>query len=69
LDVIRKGGKINCSVEMGKNVAMVAHMGNIAHRTGEKLLWDKEKNRFSNSEKANGLLVPNYREPWTLPNI
>jgi predicted dehydrogenase len=68
-DVIRNGGETNCTVEMGKDVAMLTHMGNIAHRTGEKLLWDSATNRFSNSEKANALLVPTYSDPWVLPNI
>jgi len=69
LEVIRKGGQTNCTAEMGKDVAMLTHMGNIAHRTGEKLIWDNEQNRFSNSENANKLLVPTYSEPWVLPKI
>jgi len=68
-DVIRNGGIANCSAEMGKDVAMLTHMGNIAHRTGEKLFWDNTNNRFSNSDKANELLVPKYSEPWSLPTI
>jgi predicted dehydrogenase len=69
LDVIRNGGEVNCTVEMGKEVAMVTHMGNIAHRTGEKLIWDEAANRFTNSEKANALLAPEYSDPWKLPQI
>ena len=69
LEVIRKGGEVNCTVEMGKEVAMVTHMGNIAHRTGEKLIWDESNNRFTNSEKANALLVPSYSDPWKLPVV
>lgn len=68
-DVIRNGGEPNCTVEMGKDVAILTHMGNIAHRTGEKLIWDESNNRFSNSEKANELLKPTYSEPWTIPNV
>jgi len=68
-DVIRNGGETNCTVEMGKNVAMVTHMGNIAHRTGEKLNWDETTNRFTNSENANALLKPEYSDPWKLPNL
>ncbi len=69
LHVIRNGGEVNCTVEMGKEVAMVAHMGNIAHRTSEKLIWDDEAVRFTNSEKANKLLSPEYSNPWKLPII
>lgn len=68
-DVIRNGGETNCTVEMGKNIAMVTHMGNIAHRTGEKLNWDEANKRFTNSEKANALLKPTYSDPWQLPKI
>ena len=68
-NVIRRGGETNCTVEMGKNIAMVTHMGNIAHRTGEKLIWDEANNRFANSENANALLKPEYSDPWSLPNI
>ena len=69
LDVIRNGGQLNCTIEMGKKVAMVAHMGNLAHRTGEKLLWNQDEHIFSNSEEANKLIVPKYSDPWKLPNI
>jgi len=69
LDAIRNGSKTNCPVEVGKQVAMVSHMGNIAHRIGERLVWDDTANRFANSEKANGLLIPTYSDPWKLPNI
>jgi len=68
-DVIRNGGETNCTVEMGKNVCMVAHMGNLAHRTGEKLNWDDVNNQFTNSEKANALLTPEYSDPWKLPQF
>ena len=65
-----KSGNRNthASASIGKNVAMVGHMGNIAYRVGEKIYWDDEKNTF-NSEKANALIKPTYREPWTLPVI
>lgn len=59
----------NCSVKAGKDVAILAHMGNIAYRTGDILHWDKEKNQFIDNNKANELLTPNYRAPWKLPQI
>ena len=68
-DVIRNGGVTNCNAEVGKDVAILAHMGNIAHRTGEKILWDSANNRFTNSEEANRLLVPTYSDSWELPKI
>ncbi len=69
LNVIRNGGQTNCPVEVGKQIAMVSHMGNIAHRIGERLVWDDVSGKFSNSEKANSLLIPEYSDPWKLPNL
>jgi predicted dehydrogenase len=57
-----------CEIEQGHNVALVAHMGNIAYRTGNKLSWDESKGKFSDDGKANGYLKPEYRAPWKFPS-
>jgi predicted dehydrogenase len=56
-----------CEIETGHNVALVAHMGNIAYRTGNKLQWDESAGKFKDDQKANALLKPNYRAPWKFP--
>ena len=56
----------NCTIEMGRNAALVAHLGNIAYRTGKKLVWDNEKGVITNTSEANAFLKPNYRTPWKL---
>ncbi len=63
-----KGGKPAGSnfVDHAGQLAASVLMGNIALRTGEKLYWDPEKLKFKNSEAANRLLNPPYREGWTL---
>jgi predicted dehydrogenase len=63
-----KGGKPAGSnfVDHAGLLAAVVLMGNIAIRTQQKLLWDEEKLRFTNSEAANQLLNPPYREGWSL---
>jgi predicted dehydrogenase len=53
-------------VDHASHLAAVILMGNVAIRTEEKLLWDAEKLQFSNSDAANALLSPPYREGWTL---
>jgi len=70
IDVVqsRKMADLNCSIEAGAKVAINAHMGNIAQRTGEKIFWDKEKNKFT-SAKANELLVPVYHNGYKLPKL
>ena len=59
---------LNCPIEAGAKVAVNAHMGNIAQRTGEKVFWDKEKNKFTSS-KANKLLTPAYHHGYKLPKL
>jgi predicted dehydrogenase len=59
-----------CPPEIARAAAMHVHIPNIAGRTGESmLLWDDANNRFANSETANKLITPVYREPWSLPKI
>ncbi len=56
----------NCTIEIGRNAALVAHLGNIAYRTGEKLEWNASEGSIMNSPEANSFLKPIYRAPWEL---
>jgi predicted dehydrogenase len=58
--------KLNASIDIGRNVALVAQMGNIAYRSGEKVVWDYNKQQF-NTAKANAIITPVYNNGWTLP--
>jgi hypothetical protein len=58
-----------CDIEFGHNAALVAHMGNIAFRTGNKITWNEKTGQFSGDAKANALLKPEYRTPWKFPSI
>ena len=53
-------------VDHAAHLAEVVLLGNIAIRTREKLLWDGENQRFTNSEAANRLINPPYRAGWSL---
>lgn len=57
----------NTTPETGAHIAKFSHLGNIAYRTGKKLVWDGT--RFTNDKDANKYLVPKYREPWKLPKV
>lgn len=59
--------KTNASIEIGAHIAKFSALGNIAYRTGKKLVWDGTS--FTNDKDANQYLVPQYREPWKLPVI
>jgi len=63
-----KGGKPAGSdfVNHAAHLAEVVLLGNIALRTEEKLHWDGGNFRFTNSEAANAMLNPPYRDGWKL---
>jgi hypothetical protein len=58
--------KLHAGVDIGRNVALVAQMGNIAFRSGEKVVWDNAKQQFT-SASANKFIVPQYNNGYTLP--
>ncbi len=59
-----------CPPEIGRAAAVHVHIANIAARLGETVLeWDDKNNRFSNCEKANAFITPEYRKPWKLPEV
>ncbi len=53
-------------VDHAAHLAAVVLMGNIAIGVQKKLYWDPVNLRFTNSDEANALLNPPYREGWTL---
>jgi predicted dehydrogenase len=65
---IRGSETPNSPVEAAANTAINAHLGNIAVRLGRDIEWDAEKRAFVDDAKANDLLRPSYRDPWTVPS-
>jgi predicted dehydrogenase len=63
----KRNPNTNASVEIGAHIAKFSALGNIAYRTGKKLIWDGTK--FTNDTEANNFLIPSYREPWALPKV
>lgn len=66
LECIKNRKDPNCTIEMGRDAALVAHLGNIAYRTGKKLEWNNLESIISNDSEANTFLKPDYRSPWKL---
>jgi hypothetical protein len=60
---------VNCSIQQGAHVATVAQMGNISFRTGDKLIWDKEKEAFTDAGVNASYLTKEYHNGYTLPNL
>lgn len=70
IDCIQAGkGTTNADVAIGRAASIMAHMGNIALRTGRRVKWDSGSNRFIDDPEANEFLKPVYRKPWVLPAI
>ena len=64
LDCIRNRKQPFCTLEEGHRSTSFAHLANIAVATQERLLWDADKERFTNSDIANKMLQYEYRSPW-----
>lgn len=56
-------------IEYGHWATAACHLGNIAYRTGQKILWDGEREQVTNSAEAHELVSRTYRKPWTLEGL
>jgi predicted dehydrogenase len=62
----RKTENLNCPIEAGAHVATVAQMGNITFRSGQKLVWDKERNKFTDDMINEKYLMKEYHNGYKL---
>jgi predicted dehydrogenase len=62
-----KGGKLpTANFDFSGPLTEVLLLGNIAIRTGEKLLWDGPNMKITNVPEANNYVRRQYRQGWTL---
>jgi predicted dehydrogenase len=66
LDCVRSRAKPIAPIESAVRSDTLCHLSDIAIRTGRKLNWDPEKEKFINDEQANRLLKLPLRSPWHL---
>ena len=67
IESCKSGQPAGSPFDYGGPLTEIALLGVIAIRCkGEKLLWDAAKGRFTNSDRANRFLKPEFREGWTL---
>ena len=66
IDCVRSRNKPNADVETGHRSTTVAHLGNIAFKTGKKLHWNSETEEFVDDGEASKLLARAARKPWDL---
>jgi predicted dehydrogenase len=69
LECIRTREKPNADIEIGAHIARIAHLGNIAYRTGRKVFWDAANNNIINDPEASKLVNASYRAPWKVPVV
>jgi predicted dehydrogenase len=58
--------KTSCDFDYGGTALEQMLLGLVAYRVGEKIEYDGEKGKVTNSRKANKLLGRKYRKGWTL---
>jgi predicted dehydrogenase len=66
LDAIKSRKRTTCDVEYGHRLTKGGLLANIAYRTGERLHWDDEHERFTGHTQANRFVTRQYRKPWKL---
>lgn len=69
VDCIRTRQQPNCTIEMGRNSAVNAQLGNIAYRTQSQVFWDEKKGTIAHNAKAEKLVEARYSAPWKLPKV
>lgn len=67
LDCIKTRNQPVEHLEFAHYVTTLAHLGNIAFRSGHKIGWDSIKERVPNDRLADSFVGVAYRKPWTLP--
>jgi predicted dehydrogenase len=63
---VRSRAKPSADARTGHRSTLVAHLGNIAYRTGRKLRWDSVKEEILDDPTAAKLLRRQARPPWDL---
>jgi predicted dehydrogenase len=66
LECVRSRKRPLADVELGHQATNVAHLANIAYKTGRKLRWDGRQERFVDDAEADRLLTREARKPWNL---
>lgn len=67
LDCVKSRKPPVLNLELAHHVSTVAHLGNIAFRSGRKITWDAVNERIVGDRDADKLVGVKYRKPWTLP--
>jgi len=69
LDCVKSRQQPVENLGVGHHVSTVAHLGNIALRTGRRVVWDHAKEQVAGDAEADRLVATSYRAPWKLPYL
>ncbi len=69
LDCVKSRQQPVENLEVGHHISTVAHLGNLALRTGRKIVWDHKAEKIIGDKEADQMVSINYRQPWTLPYL
>ncbi len=69
LDCVKSRQQPVLNLEIGHRVSTLAHLGNIAYRTRQKIGWDSASETVVGDAEASRLVGVAYREPWQLPYL
>ncbi len=67
LDCVKSRRRPVLDADAGHFVSTVAHLGNIAYRTGQKIVWDGDREKVTSHKSADKLVGVKYRRPRDLP--
>ncbi len=66
LEAIRSGGTTTCNFDYSGALSEAVLLGNAAYRSGQRLEWDGQAGRVTNTRAADQYLRREYRKGWTL---
>lgn len=66
LDSVKSRKLTTCDVEYGHKLTKAGLLGNIAYRTGRRIVWDDAKEQIVGDPKANQMVTRHYHKPWKL---
>ncbi len=69
IDSIRSRKPAIAPIEVAYRAIAVGLLGEIAMTTGQKIMWDPDKQEIIGNPAASRLLSRPYRKPWTLPTV
>jgi predicted dehydrogenase len=69
LDCVKTRKQPVLNLDLAHHVSTVAHLGNVAYRSGEKIHWDATNEKVTGGGEKNSLIGVEYRAPWKLPYL